>query len=277
MLWRTAHQRGEQSRLRRPGCVRASQLSSPRRFVLQPASGEERANIVTCSADISGKQEQCCCSKHEKRRTAMGIFASKRTTNKANIVLVHGFWADGSGWSKVIPTLQAQGHFVIAEQHGLTSLATDAPGVVGLVYISAFILDEGETLLGSGAQFPPLEVFQHLLVSAQGLAWIDPDFFPQNFANDLDPAQARILAAAQVPPNASIFETKAGRPAWKSLPSWSLFGSEDRMIHPEQHRWMAQRSKATAREISASHVPFLSHPDEVAHIILQAANEAVPA
>ena len=104
----------------------------------------------------------------------MGIFASKRTTNKANIVLVHGFWADGSGWSKVIPTLQAQGHFVIAEQNGLTSLAddvtttrqilaelegptplvghsyggfviseaaTDAPGVVGLVYISAFILD----------------------------------------------------------------------------------------------------------------------------------------
>jgi pimeloyl-ACP methyl ester carboxylesterase len=240
----------------------------------------------------------------------MGIFASKRTSNKANIVLVHGFWADGSGWSKVIPMLQAQGHFVIAEQNAATSLADDvattrqilaqlegptllvghsyggfviseaaneAPGVVGLVYISAFILDEGETLLGSGAQFPPLEVFQHLLVSAQGFAWIDPDFFPQNFANDLDPAQARILATAQVPPNASIFDTKAGQPAWKSLPSWSLFGSEDRMIHPDQHRWMAQRSKATAREISASHVPFLSHPDEVAQIILEAANEAVPA
>jgi pimeloyl-ACP methyl ester carboxylesterase len=206
--------------------------------------------------------------------------------------------------------LQAQGHFVIAEQNAATSLAGDvattrqilaelegstllvghsyggfviseaaneAPGMVGLVYISAFILDEGETLLGSGAQFPPLEVFQHLLVSAQGFAWIDPDVFPQNFANDLNPAQARILATAQVPPNASIFDTKAEQPAWKSLPSWSLFGSEDRMIHPDQHRWMAQRSKATAREISASHVPFLSHPDEVAHIILEAANEAVPA
>jgi pimeloyl-ACP methyl ester carboxylesterase len=172
------------------------------------------------------------------------------------------------------PTLlvgHSYGGFVISEA------ATEAPGVVGLVYISAFILDEGETLLGSGAQFPQLEVFHHLLVSAQGLAWIDPDVFPQNFANDLDPAQARILAASQVPPNASIFETKAGRPAWKSLPSWSLFGSEDRMIHPEQHRWMAQRSKATAREIPASHVPFLSHPDEVAHIILQAANTVAPA
>ena len=240
----------------------------------------------------------------------MGIFASRRTSNKANIVLVHGFWADGSGWSKVIPMLQAQGHFVIAEQNAATSLAddvattrqilaelegptvlvghsyggfviseaaNDAPGVVGLVYISAFVLDEGETLFSSGAQFPPLEVFQHLLISARGFAWIDPDFFPQNFTNDLDPAQARILAAAQVPPNASIFNTTAGRPAWKSLPSWSLFGSEDRMIHPDQHRWMAKRSKATAREISASHVPFLSHPDEVAQIILEAANEAVPA
>jgi len=109
---------------------------------------------------------------------------SIRTSNKANIVLVHGFWADGSGWSKVIPTLQSQGHFVVAGQHAHTSLAddvaatrqllaevegptllvghsyggfvvseaaTDAPGVVGLVYISAFILDEGETLLGSGS------------------------------------------------------------------------------------------------------------------------------
>src|SRR5579859_7419753 len=164
----------------------------------------------------------------------MGVFTSKRPSNKANIVLVHGFWADGSGWSKVIPALQEQGHFVVAVQHAHASLAddvaatrhllaelegptllvghsyggfviseaaTEAPGVVGLVYISAFILDEGETLLGSGANFPPLDVFQHLLVSRQGLTWIDPDVFPQNFANDVDPGQARVLAASQVPPN----------------------------------------------------------------------------
>jgi pimeloyl-ACP methyl ester carboxylesterase len=173
----------------------------------------------------------------------MGIFASKRTSNKANIVLVHGFWADGSGWSKVIPMLQAQGHFVIAVQNALTSLAddvattrqilaevegptllvghsyggfviseaaTDAPRVVGLVYISAFILDEGETLLGSGAQFPQLDVFQHLLVSAQGLTWIDPDVYPQYFTNDLDPAQARVLAAAQMPPMGVSSRRKPG-------------------------------------------------------------------
>src|SRR5258708_10778722 len=120
----------------------------------------------------------------------MGIFASKRPSNKANIVLIHGFWADGSGWRKVIRTLQTQGHFVIAGQHAHTCLADDvtatrhllaelegptllvghsygglviseaatsAPGVAGLVSISAFLLDEGETLLSSGAAFPPLE------------------------------------------------------------------------------------------------------------------------
>src|SRR5258708_4005407 len=117
----------------------------------------------------------------------------------------------------------------------ISEAATSAPGVVGLVYISAFLLDEGETLLSSGAAFPPLEVFQHLLVTGQGLAWIDPDVFPQHFANDLDPVKARALAVAQVPPNASIFETKAGHPPCKSLPSCSLFASEDPMIHPEHH------------------------------------------
>src|ERR1700694_4508506 len=98
-------------------------------------------------------------------------------------------WKDRRCWSAT-----PNGGFVISEA------ATDAPGVVGLVYISAFILDEGETLLSSGARFPQLEVFQHLLVTGQGFAWIDPDVFPQNFANDLDPVEARALAVAQVPP-----------------------------------------------------------------------------
>ena len=115
------------------------------------------------------------------------------------------------------PTLlvgHSYGGFVISET------AKDAPGVVGLVYISAFILDEGETLLSSGANFPALEVFQHLLVTGQGVAWIDPDVYPQHFANDIAPVEARALAVSQVPPHASIFNTAAGQPAWKALPSW---------------------------------------------------------
>src|SRR5260370_4557969 len=99
-------------------------------------------NVVTWSAGTSGKQEQRCCSRNGKKRTLMGIFASKRTSNKANIVFVHGFWADGSGWSKVIPTLQAQGHFVVAAQHAHTSLADD---VAATRHLLAEL--EGPTLL----------------------------------------------------------------------------------------------------------------------------------
>ena len=195
------------------------------------------------------------------------------------------------------------------EQHGLTSLADDVAAtrqllaelegptlLVGHSY-GGFVISEAATMRQEWwawsisrpsswmrgrrcsvpvPQFPPLEVFQHLLVTAQGLAWIDPDVFPQNFANDLDPVQARALAVSGAP-QCEYLRDESRAASMEIPPSWSLFGSEDRMIHPEQHRWMAQRSKATAREISASHVPFLSHPDEVAHIILQAANEAVPA
>ena len=240
----------------------------------------------------------------------MGVFAGRLAPGKANIVLIHGIWADGSGWSQVIEKLQAQGHFVIAEQNPLTSLAddvaltrrivselegptilvghsyggfiiseaaTNAPGVVGLVYIAAFALDEGETIVSAGSQFPPLEAYQHLLIDSQGFAWLDPDHFPQNFANDLDPAVARVLASAQAPAAASVLNTSAGSPAWKSLPSWYLVATKDRMIHPDQQRWMAKRSGATTREVEASHVPFLSQPDAVAAIILAAAETAVKA
>jgi pimeloyl-ACP methyl ester carboxylesterase len=89
--------------------------------------------------------------------------------------------------------------------------------------------------------------------------------------------EARALAVNQVTPHASIFQTPASQPAWKSLPAWALIGTQDRMIHPDHLRWMAQRGKAVACEISASHVPFLSHPQEVARIILEAANTVVPA
>ncbi|GLV53262.1 hypothetical protein KDH_01170 [Dictyobacter sp. S3.2.2.5] len=192
----------------------------------------------------------------------------------------HDSLADGVARARQLLSELEGSTLMVGHSYGgyvISEAARDLPDVAGLVYISAFILDEGETLLSSGVAFPPLEVFQHLLVSGQGLAWIDPDVYPQHFTNDLDPVEARALAVTQVPPKASIFETKAGQPAWKSLPSWSLFGSYDRMIHPDQHRWMAQRSKATAREISASHVPLLSHPDEVAQIILEAAQKVATA
>lgn len=238
----------------------------------------------------------------------MRIFAQRHPSNVANIVLVHGFWSDASGWRKIIPMLQAQGYFVIAVQNSLISLSDDvattrrmlaelegptllvghayggfviseaasgASEVVGLVYISAFMLDEGETILSLGNQFSPLEVYRHLLIDERGFAWIDPEAFPRYFADDIDLVEAQVLAVTQRPAAGSILNTRAGTPAWKKLPSWSLFGVHDRMVHPDQHHWMAQRSRATTYEIEASHVPHLSHPDEVAQVILTAAQKAM--
>lgn len=237
----------------------------------------------------------------------MGIFARNNAQQATNIVLVHGLWADGSSWRKVIPILQAQGHFVITVQNPLTSVADDvattrrilaelegptilvghsyggfviseaannAPGVVGLVYIAAFAPDEGETLLSISAQFPPLEVYQHLLVDAQGFAWIDPAVFPRHFAADVEPTEAQVLAVSQVPVAANILDAKAAQPAWKSLSSWFLISANDQIIHPDAERKMARRMKATTREVSANHASLISHPAVVAELILTAAQAA---
>jgi hypothetical protein len=99
------------------------------------------------------------------------------------------------------------------------------------VYIAAFAPDEGETVLSISAQFPPLEVYQHLLVDAQGFAWIDPAVFPQHFAADVEPTEAQVLAVSQVPTAASILDAKAAQPAWKSLSSWFLVSANDQIIH----------------------------------------------
>lgn len=240
----------------------------------------------------------------------MGIFDGRHAPHAASIVLVHGMWADGSSWSRVIPPLQAHGHFVVAAQIPLTSVAddvaatrrilaelngptilvghsyggfvisaaaNDAARVAGLVFIAAFAPEKGETLLSLGGKFPPLEVNQHLLLDAQGFAWIDPEAFPPHFAGDVEPIAARAMAAAQKPAAHGILGTQAGRAAWQALPSWYLVASEDRMIRPEAERWMARRIKATTREVAASHAAMVSQPDVVADLILAAAQAVVAA
>ena len=234
---------------------------------------------------------------------SMGMFVTKHTPHTANIVLVHGLWADGSIWRKVVPLLQTRGHFVIVVQNHLISVSDDvaatrriltklagptilvghsyggfviseaannAPEVVGLVYISAYAPDEEETIFSIGAPFSPMEVYQHLLVDTWGFVWVEPDVFPQYFADNVDPAEARIMAISQVPVAASILETKAAPPAWKLLPSWFLISTNDQIIHPDAERRMAQRLKATTRELLSDHASPISHPDVVAELILAA-------
>jgi pimeloyl-ACP methyl ester carboxylesterase len=224
-----------------------------------------------------------------------------------NIVLVHGAWADGSCWSAVIERLQAEGHTVTAPQfpetsldddvarlrhvlarqdgptvaaghsyggHIMTALGTDAPNVVGLVYIAAFGLDDGESiggLLAGGA--PP--ALAHLDIDDQGFAWLPEDDFVGHFAADVDPAQARVMHAVQQPVHTSTLAAVMGTPAWKSLPTWYMVAENDEAIPPDAERQFAARMGATTVEVASSHVPMVSHPDEVASLITAAVG-AVP-
>jgi pimeloyl-ACP methyl ester carboxylesterase len=228
---------------------------------------------------------------------------------RPNIVLVHGAWADGSCWSSVIEQLQADGFQVRAPQFPLSSLADDvarlrqvlefqdgptivvghsyggqvitalgqnAPNVVGLVYIAAFGLDEGESLGALLSQGPVTPALAHLFTDARGFGWLSEDDFVNHFAGDVEPTRARVLYAVQQALASSAFTDVMGEPAWKSLPSWYLVAQNDEAIPPDAERQFAARMGATTVEIPSSHVAMVSHPAEVAELVERAA-EAVGA
>jgi pimeloyl-ACP methyl ester carboxylesterase len=225
-------------------------------------------------------------------------------TVQPNIVLVHGAWADGSCWNDVIERLQADGYNVTAPQfpesslaadvarlrqvlhrqdgptlvvghsYGgqiMTALGTDAPNAIGLVYIAAFGLDEGESLGALAAQGPPTPALAHLDIDAAGSAWLPEEDFIKHFAADVDPVKARVMYAVQQPVAASAFQDVMGVPAWKSLPSWFMVATGDEAIPPEGERQFAARMGATTIELASSHVAMVSHPDEVAQFVETAA------
>jgi pimeloyl-ACP methyl ester carboxylesterase len=223
---------------------------------------------------------------------------------RPNIVLVHGAWADGSSWSGVIERLQADGYHVTAPQFPLTMLAddvarlrqvldlqdgptivaghsyggqimtalgTDAPNLVGLVYIAAFGLDEGESLGALLAQGPPTPALAHTFTDDQGFVWLSEDDFVNHFAADLNPAKARVMHAVQQALAGSTFTDVMGVPAWKSLPTWYLVAKDDEAIPPDAERQFAARMGAHTVEVPASHVAMVSHAIEVADLIETAA------
>ena len=229
-------------------------------------------------------------------------------TTQPNIVLVHGAWADGSSWSAVIESLQADGYTVTAPQFPLTALAdnvarlrqvlvrqngptivaghsyggqimtalgTDAPNVVGLVYIAAFGLDQGKSIGALLSQGPPTPALAHLSIDQQGFAWLPEDDFVHHFAADVDPVKARVMYAVQQPLSASALGDVMGVPAWKALPSWFLVADGDQAIPPDAERLFAKRMGATTVEVPTNHVAMVSHPDDVVKLIETAA-QAVP-
>jgi pimeloyl-ACP methyl ester carboxylesterase len=215
------------------------------------------------------------------------------------VVLIHGAWADGSSWSAVIEQLQAEGHKVTAPQFPLTSLAddvarlrqvlalqtgptvlvghsyggqiltalgADAPNVVGLVYIAAFGLDEGESLGALLAQGPPTPALAHQFVDERGFVWLSEDDFVNHFAGDVDPVKAKVLYAVQQPLAATAFDDVMGVPAWKSLPSWYLVATDDEALPPDAERLFAKRMGAAVIEVPSGHLAMVSHPGDVAKL-----------
>ena len=219
-------------------------------------------------------------------------------TNATNIVLVHGLWADGSSWSKVIPILEKAGHRVIAVQLAAHSLADDVAtvkraidlvggptilvghsyggfvitnaafnnkNVTGLVYVTAFAPDAGESTgnFVDVAKLPP----GLLVFDSGGFAYLNPKMFHEAFVQDANATEAETLAAVQKPAHQSLFTEKSGPPAWKQLPTWFAVSENDRIIPPDTERMFAKRMNATAISLNSSHASLVTHPDEIAELI----------
>jgi pimeloyl-ACP methyl ester carboxylesterase len=223
-----------------------------------------------------------------------------------NIVIVHGAWADGSSWSKVIPLLQAKGFHVVAVQNPLTSLADDVaatkraialqdgpvllvghsyggvviteagndPKVVGLVYIAALAPSEGESVASITKPFPPAPLGSEVKADAEGFLMVTPKGIAEDFAQDLSDKDKQVLTATQSPTSAAVFGAAVTTAAWKTKPSWCVIASNDRAVSPELEKAEATAMKATSITLPSSHVPMLSHPKEVADFIEQASAKA---
>jgi pimeloyl-ACP methyl ester carboxylesterase len=220
---------------------------------------------------------------------------------KPSIVFCHGIWADGSCFSKVIPTLQADGHEVIAAQYGLdtpegdvatvkrtlgrvsspailvghsyggsviTAAGTD-DRVAGLVYIAALAPDADETSQSQQEKFPVTDVFKYVEL-ADGRFWLRPEGI-ECFAGDLPEQEQRLVWATHYAPAADLFSRNAPGVAWKSKPSWYIVANNDRTVQPDLERFLAKRMGAITHAIDSSHVAMLSHPGKVIDVIRAAA------
>jgi pimeloyl-ACP methyl ester carboxylesterase len=284
-------------------------------FSTRPQGAKRRAALVTALAAMAALifGQTAAAASH----AAHGASGAPKPT----IVLEHGSWADGSSWSGVIQRLQTDGYIVLAPPNPLRGLASDAatltdflatvggpivlvghsyggavitnaatgnPNVKALVYVDAFIPDQGETVFeliaaqpGSCIGGDPAKTFN--FVPYPGAPAGDVDVYLQTapnppylgfhdcFANDLPASQAAVLAATQRPIAFSAGSEPSGPPAWKTIPSWALFGRIDLVIPPAELRFMAQRANAHITEIRASHLSLVSHPAAVERVIVDAA------
>jgi pimeloyl-ACP methyl ester carboxylesterase len=225
------------------------------------------------------------------------------TTDIKNIILVHGAFADGSSWSQVIPILEKAGHRVIAVQlpeHSLyedvatvkraidfvkgpsilvghsygglviSNAAYNNPNVKGLVFVAALALKDGQSFSDIvETNKIPKDLF---IADKGGFIYLNSTKFHDSFAQDVNSSQTDIMAGIQKPINQSILSEKSGPPAWKQIPSWYQISENDRMIPPSLEQMFAKQINATTISIPSSHASLVSHPNEIAQLILDATN-----
>jgi pimeloyl-ACP methyl ester carboxylesterase len=240
--------------------------------------------------------------------TCQALSAQNEEHRVRNIVLVHGAWADGTGWKGVYDILVKDGYNVSVVQEPETSFQEDVaatkrvlalqdgpcilvahsyggsviteagtdPSVVGLVYVAAHMPDAGESESADGKRFPSdLSKSTAIKKTADGFDYLDPAQFHEYFAADLPAEQAAFMARSQVLINDANFKGVITTPAWRTKPSWMVVATNDRTINPDLERWYATRAKSHKIEVAgASHCVYISHPKEVAALVEEAASHA---
>jgi len=238
------------------------------------------------------------------RTQKVAAAASAPPAGIKNVVLVHGAFADGSGWEAVARILERDGYTVSVPQPPETSYGEDVkytravidgmdgpvvlvghsyggsiiteagndPKVSALVYIAAFALDDGESCASIEQALP--QASKAFKPDSSGNWWIEQAHFAADFAADVPPAVSHFMAESQVPISTNSFTHKVTSPAWKTKPTWYMVATADRSINPEQQRMMAKRAHAKTIEVNASHVAYMSHPKETARLIEEAAASA---
>jgi pimeloyl-ACP methyl ester carboxylesterase len=266
----------------------------------------EMKNSIEAMPSLRGRFQSLCIAL--LLSICCALSAQGQAHGVRNVVLVHGAWADGSGWKGVYDILVKDGYNVTLVQEPETSFQEDVaatkrilalqdgpcilvahsyggsviteagtdPSVAGLVYIAAHMPDAGENEADDGKRFPSdLGKSNAMKKTADGFTYLDPAQFHEFFAADLPAEQAAFMARSQVLNKAENFKGVITTPAWRSKPSWMLVAGSDRTINPDLERWYATRAKSHKVEVAgASHSVYVSHPKEVAALIEKAASQA---
>lgn len=226
------------------------------------------------------------------------------TSNKPSIVLVHGAFANASGWEPVISLLLKEGYYVTAVENPLHSLEGDVantrrtiqaqtgptivvghsyggsvitgaaagqPQVKALVYVAGYMPDAGESLGELTAKFEAPPLLTALVPDAEGFITVDRSRLHEVFGADLPEARTDLLGITQKPLHQSAFSASLTETAWKEIPSYFVLPTDDLTIHPDLHRFCAERAKAEVAEVAASHAVFISHPELIVDVIRRAA------